>query len=87
MRKGSVLVMSVTVPPDYAERLGPRLAERGILMIDGPVSGGEAKAATGEMTMMAAGAARGLCPVRAGARRHRAEGLPPGRGARHGLAR
>ena len=56
MRRGSVLLMSVTVPPDYAERLGPRLAERGILMIDGPVSGGEAKAATGEMTMMAAGA-------------------------------
>jgi 3-hydroxyisobutyrate dehydrogenase len=57
MRKGSVLLMSVTLPPDYAERLGPRLAERGILMIDGPVSGGEAKAATGEMTMMAAGPA------------------------------
>jgi putative dehydrogenase len=57
MRKGSVLLMSVTVPPDYVERLGPRLAERGILMIDGPVSGGEAKAATGEMTMMAAGPA------------------------------
>ena len=56
MRRGSVLLMSVTVPPDYAERLGPRLAERGVLMIDGPVSGGEAKAATGEMTMMAAGA-------------------------------
>lgn len=55
MRRGSVLLMSVTVPPDYAERLGPRLAERGILMIDGPVSGGEAKAATGEMTVMAAG--------------------------------
>jgi 3-hydroxyisobutyrate dehydrogenase len=57
MRQGSVLLMSVTVPPDYAERLGPRLAKRGILMIDGPVSGGEAKAATGEMTMMAAGPA------------------------------
>lgn len=56
MRKGSVLLMSVTVPPDYAERLGPRLFDLGILMIDGPVSGGAAKAATGEMTMMAAGA-------------------------------
>jgi 3-hydroxyisobutyrate dehydrogenase len=57
MRRGSVLFMSVTVPPDYAERLGPRLAERGILMLDAPVSGGEAKAASGEMTVMAAGAA------------------------------
>jgi 3-hydroxyisobutyrate dehydrogenase len=57
MRKGSVVVLSVTVPPEYAERLGPRLAERGILMLDAPVSGGEARAAAGEMTIMAAGPA------------------------------
>jgi putative dehydrogenase len=56
MRKGSCVIMSVTVAPDYAERLGARLAERGILMIDGPVSGGATKAAAGEMTMMASGA-------------------------------
>ena len=56
MRSGSVLIMSVTVAPDYAEKLGARLAERGILMLDAPVSGGAAKAATGEMTIMAAGA-------------------------------
>ena len=55
MRQGSVLVMSVTVAPDYAVRLAARLAERGILMIDGPVSGGAAKAATGEMTVMGSG--------------------------------
>jgi len=55
MRKGSAVLMSVTVPPDYAERLGPRLAQHDIFMIDAPVSGGEAKAATGEMTVMAAG--------------------------------
>ena len=55
MRSGSVLVMSVTVAPDYAVRLAARLAERGILMIDGPVSGGAAKAATGEMTVMGSG--------------------------------
>ena len=35
MRSGSVLVMSVTVAPDYAVRLAARLAERGIAMIDG----------------------------------------------------
>jgi len=55
MRPGSVLMMSVTVAPDYAEKLGARLAERGILVLDAPVSGGAAKAATGEMTIMAAG--------------------------------
>lgn len=56
MRKGSTLIMSVTVAPAFAEHLGARLADRGILMIDGPVSGGATKAATGEMTMMASGA-------------------------------
>jgi len=56
MEKSSVLLMSVTVSPDYAMRLGRRLAEGDILMIDAPVSGGEAKAASGEMTVMAAGA-------------------------------
>ena len=55
MRQGSVLVMSVTVAPDYAVRLASRLAERGIPMIDGPVSGGAAKAANGEMTVMGSG--------------------------------
>lgn len=56
MRKGSVVVMSVTVAPDVSIRFGARLAERGILMLDGPVSGGAAKAASGEMTIMASGA-------------------------------
>jgi L-threonate 2-dehydrogenase len=55
--QGSVLVLSVTVSPEYAERVGGRLAERGILMIAGPVSGGEVKASTGQMTMMASGPA------------------------------
>src|SRR5581483_11516806 len=55
MRKGSVLVLSVTVPPAFAEQLSARLGERGIVMIDGPVSGGAARAAAGEMTMMASG--------------------------------
>jgi putative dehydrogenase len=57
MRPGSVVMLSVTVPPEYAERLAPRLAERGILMLDAPVSGGEVRAAAGEMTIMAAGPA------------------------------
>ena len=55
MGQGSVLILSVTVPPDYAEALATRLAERGILMLDAPVSGGAAKAAAGQMTIMASG--------------------------------
>lgn len=52
---GSVIIASATVSPEYARGLGKRLADMGLLMIDGPVSGGAAKAATGEMTLMAAG--------------------------------
>ena len=55
LAKGSVVVMSVTLPPTYAEALEGRLGERGVLLLDAPVSGGEAKAATGEMTIMASG--------------------------------
>ncbi|MCX7174285.1 MAG: NAD(P)-dependent oxidoreductase [Proteobacteria bacterium] len=53
---GSVVIASSTVSPEYAKSLGKRLAEKGLLMIDGPVSGGAAKAASGEMTVMASGA-------------------------------
>lgn len=56
MKPGTTVLMSVTLPPDYAEKLAARLNARGILMLDAPVSGGEAKAATGEMTVMASGA-------------------------------
>jgi 3-hydroxyisobutyrate dehydrogenase len=56
LRPGAVVILSVTVPPDFAERLGTRLAERGLLLLDAPVSGGAAKAAAGEMTIMASGA-------------------------------
>jgi L-threonate 2-dehydrogenase len=55
MAPGSVLILCVTAAPDYAERLGERLAERGLLMLDAPVSGGAAKAQAGEMTIMASG--------------------------------
>jgi len=55
MGQGSALILSVTVPPDYAEGVGTRLAERDILMLDAPVSGGAAKAAAGQMTIMASG--------------------------------
>jgi putative dehydrogenase len=55
MKPGTAVIMSVTLPPDYAEKLAQRLAAKGVLMLDAPVSGGEAKAATGEMTVMASG--------------------------------
>ena len=57
LRPGSVVLASATVLPDYAERVGQRLAERGVHLIDAPLSGGAAKAADGAMTMMTSGPA------------------------------
>jgi 3-hydroxyisobutyrate dehydrogenase len=55
MKPGSVFVMCSTVDPNWSIALEARLAELGILYIDAPISGGAAKAASGEMTMMTAG--------------------------------
>lgn len=41
--------------PDAVERLATALLDNGLLMQDAPVSGGAAKAAAGDMTVMAAG--------------------------------
>ncbi len=55
MRPGSVFIMCSTVDPGWSIALEQRLAERGLLYLDAPISGGAAKAASGEMTMMTAG--------------------------------
>ncbi|MGJ7578672.1 L-threonate dehydrogenase [Variovorax sp. RHLX14] len=54
MPPGSVFVMCSTVDPNVSIAFESRLAELGILYIDAPISGGAAKAASGEMTMMTA---------------------------------
>lgn len=55
MAPGSLFVMCSTVDPNWSVALEARLAERGILYLDAPISGGAAKAASGQMTMMTAG--------------------------------
>ena len=55
LKPGSVVIASATVSPEFAKALGKRLADAGLLMIDGPISGGAAKAASGEMTVMSSG--------------------------------
>ena len=55
MARGSVWVMCSTVDPNWSMALEARLATLGILYLDAPISGGAAKAASGEMTMMTAG--------------------------------
>jgi 3-hydroxyisobutyrate dehydrogenase len=45
------------VAPEYALSLAARLTQAGLLMLDAPVSGGAAKAASGAMTVMSSGPA------------------------------
>jgi putative dehydrogenase len=55
MRPGSVFVMCSTVDPSWSAALEQRLAERGLLYLDAPISGGAARAESGQITMMTAG--------------------------------
>jgi putative dehydrogenase len=52
----AVLVVSSTVSPTFIESLGSRLAARGLVMLDAPMSGGPARARAGAISMMLAGA-------------------------------
>ena len=55
MKPGSVFIMCSTVPPAFAIGLEARLEKMGLLFLDAPISGGAARAASAEMTMMSAG--------------------------------
>ncbi len=55
LRHGAVFVMCSTVDPNFSIGLEARLAERGLLYLDAPISGGAARAARGEITMMTSG--------------------------------
>ena len=55
MKPGAVVIASATVSPEFAKALGKRLNDMGLLMIDGPISGGAAKAMSGEMIVMSSG--------------------------------
>ncbi len=58
LQPNSVFVMCSTVAPEYSIGLEKRLAERGFLYLDAPISGGAAKAASGDITMMTSGSAQ-----------------------------
>lgn len=55
LKPGTAVMVSSTIAAQDARRFGEALAALGLLMLDAPVSGGAAKAAAGEMTVMAAG--------------------------------
>lgn len=55
MRPGSLFIMCSTVDPNVSVQFETRLAAQNILYLDAPISGGAARAASGEMTMMTSG--------------------------------
>jgi L-threonate 2-dehydrogenase len=55
MKPGSVFVMCSTVAPAFSIALQARLNAMQLEYLDAPISGGAAKAASGQMTMMTAG--------------------------------
>ena len=57
LRPGTVVMGCATVPPGDAEGVERRLAARGVHYLDAPISGGAAKAAAGELSVMASGTA------------------------------
>jgi L-threonate 2-dehydrogenase len=53
--RGATVVLSSTVPAGFVRDLAARLAERGLELLDAPVSGGAIAAERGELTIMASG--------------------------------
>ncbi|KOC89404.1 L-threonate dehydrogenase [Winslowiella iniecta] len=55
LKPGTVVMVSSTISSQDAQWIEQQLAQHQLLMLDAPVSGGAAKAALGEMTVMASG--------------------------------
>ena len=55
MRAGSCIIACATMPPDTARAFSERCAEAGVQYLDAPISGGSIKAASGQLSIMAAG--------------------------------
>jgi 3-hydroxyisobutyrate dehydrogenase len=63
LRKGAVVLVMATVGPAAVEGIAGRLAEQGVQVVDAPVSGGVARATTGDLLMMVSGPEDALAAV------------------------
>ena len=57
LREGAGVVSCATVPPDFARDMEARCKACGVHFIDGPISGGAAKAHQGRLSFLASGTA------------------------------
>jgi 3-hydroxyisobutyrate dehydrogenase len=63
-RAGLIVVDNSTISPEVTRRIGAALAEKGVQMVDAPVSGGERGAIAGTLSIMAGGESVALDRVR-----------------------
>ncbi|AUX79757.1 MULTISPECIES: L-threonate dehydrogenase [Sinorhizobium] len=64
MKPGAVFVSSATMDPAIARRLAEQLEALGLHYLDAPISGGAARAAKGELTIMASGSPQAFAAAR-----------------------
>lgn len=55
LRPGAVIVSCATVSPAFAREMEAEAADRGLLWLDAPISGGAVRAAEGKLSIMASG--------------------------------
>ncbi len=64
LKQGAVVISCATVPPAFAKEMEARCAQAGVLYLDAPISGGAAKAASGQLSIMASGSAAAFAAAR-----------------------
>ncbi|ASY65440.1 D-beta-hydroxybutyrate dehydrogenase (plasmid) [Sinorhizobium sojae CCBAU 05684] len=64
MKPGSVFISSATMDPAIARSLAERFEALGLHYLDAPISGGAARAAKGELTIMASGSPEAFAAAR-----------------------
>lgn len=63
LREGSVVLVMATVGPAAVQQMAGRLTSQGVRLVDAPVSGGVARAITGDLLMMVSGAEDAVAAV------------------------
>jgi 3-hydroxyisobutyrate dehydrogenase len=64
LRDGAVVLIMSTIGPAAVEAIADRFAAQGVQVVDAPVSGGVARATTGDLLMMVSGSEQALATVR-----------------------
>ena len=64
MSAGALYVDHTTVSPDIARRIALAAADKGLLALDAPVSGGQAGAESGKLSIMCGGSAEAMAAAR-----------------------